>query len=513
MASLFKPVIVRYRLPDGRAVKKGTPGARKVSERTKHWYGKYRDENNEENRIPLCTDKEAARSMLRDLVRRAERLRAGLIDPTELHQIRPLIEHLDDFEADLKARENTSKHVRMTVRHVRFIIEHAKVERMAQLTGDAVSAAIGSLREAGRGLRTCNAHLRSAKSFTRWLWRNRRLPEDALSGLSAFNEATDRRHVRRELSTDEINWLLQETAKHTRPEHNLPGTDRAMAYRLALGTGLRARELRSLTPESFALNRVPPTVTLDAAYSKHRKQDTLPLRADLVAHLRDWLRGRKVGVPVLTGLPLDTARMLRSDLAASRKAWLDEATTDVDRNARERTDFLKYENAAGEKADFHSTRVSYISALVNGGASLKSAMTLARHSTARLTVDRYAKPRLHDLTVALEALPNLGPTAKPEPATQQSTGTDGPIDLNPASRSDDRRESVRFPVVPPVVPPGDFSGREASPTGTERTASTPRDTPAQDKAASVVDAACREVSVKRRRWESNPRWRICNPLP
>jgi hypothetical protein len=39
MASLLKPWITRYLDAEGKQVKKGTPGARKVKKRTAKWYG------------------------------------------------------------------------------------------------------------------------------------------------------------------------------------------------------------------------------------------------------------------------------------------------------------------------------------------------------------------------------------------------------------------------------------------------------------------------------------------
>ena len=50
-----------------------------------------------------------------------------------------------------------------------------------------------------------------------------------------------------------------------------------MLYRLAVETGLRAGELRSLKVASFDLDHC--TLTLEAAYSKHRRQDTIPFAA------------------------------------------------------------------------------------------------------------------------------------------------------------------------------------------------------------------------------------------
>ncbi len=63
---------------------------------------------------------------------------------------------------------------------------------------------------------------------------------------------------------------------------------------------------------------------------------------------------------------------------------------------------------AGEVADFHSLRHTYISRLVAGNASVKVCQELARHSTPTLTTGRYAHARLHDLTGALDSLPGVG---------------------------------------------------------------------------------------------------------
>jgi len=43
MASIFKLRVVRYRNASGSRVKKGTPGAKKVKEQSRKWYGEYRD--------------------------------------------------------------------------------------------------------------------------------------------------------------------------------------------------------------------------------------------------------------------------------------------------------------------------------------------------------------------------------------------------------------------------------------------------------------------------------------
>jgi hypothetical protein len=82
-------------------------------------------------------------------------------------------------------------------------------------------------------------------------------------------------------------------------------------------------------------------------------------------------------------------------------------------------------------ADFHATRHTYISGIVAGGkASVKTCQELARHSTPVLTIGRYAHTQLHDITGALDALPDVTTTATPAPAGPRpqelaATGTDG----------------------------------------------------------------------------------------
>ena len=181
-----------------------------------------------------------------------------------------------------------------------------------------------------------------------------------------------------------------------------------MLYRLALGTGFRASELASLVPGSFDLDGRPPTVTVEAGYSKHRRRDVQPIRRDLADLLRPWLEARTPGLPVFP-IPDKPVKLVQADLAAARDAWLEEAATKKERKEREKSSFLKYRDAAGRVADFHALRHTYISRLVRSGANIKVAQELARHSTPMLTLGRYAHVQLADQTRALDALPAIDP--------------------------------------------------------------------------------------------------------
>ncbi len=132
------------------------------------------------------TDKATAERMAAKYEADAAARRSGVIDATlerfGIEGRRPIAEHVADYKAHLEARQNTSRHVALTIAHVQAIIGQCEAETFRGLMGAGVMQAIDTIRRAGNrktkdetkrrpmSLRTCNAYLRSIKSFTRWLW-------------------------------------------------------------------------------------------------------------------------------------------------------------------------------------------------------------------------------------------------------------------------------------------------------------------------------------------------------
>ncbi len=338
----------------------------------------------------------------------ARLVRVGLLDGRFAAAGKPLVEHLADWQAVLLAKGNTEAHAQRYFDDAGRIIALAKANFAHELTPSRVQRAIATLREGtkeipGLSLQSCNHMLRAVKSFTRWLVSDRRATDDALAHLKGFNVATDKRHERRALADDEIRRLI-DAAERGGTVFGMAGIDRAMLYRLALGTGFRSNELRSLTPESFTLDANPPTVTIEAGYSKHRRRDVQPIRLDMADALAPWLDGKAAGVAVFSTMPAkwSIARMLHRDLAAAGIVQHDDG---------------------GKTVDFHALRHTFITRLVQSGASVKVAQELARHSTPVLTLGRYSHIGLHDTSKALDALPSLAPN-KPDTQAMRKTGTD-----------------------------------------------------------------------------------------
>jgi integrase len=439
-----------YRDPDGQRVTRGTPGAVRHVAESPSWWGRYTDGAGQVHQVKLSRSKEIARRMLAKLAGDGQLASVGIEDRYAEHLARPLAEHLEDYGRYLAAKGDGGRHVRQMVHYCQVLLEAIDAERIGDVQPSAVLEFLHGLRVAGRprvqlpdgqeqftrkelvtllgihpgsvarifrrghlpasgngkarrysraavealqerlcrgvGISTTNAYLTAIKGFLRWLGpaRENRAPTDPLACLSRQNAAADLRVIRRALDPEHFAALLA-AARAGRPLRGLTGAERAVLYLLAARTGLRASELASLSPASFDF--AAPSVTVEAAYSKRRRRDVQPLRADVAELLAGHVHGRPRSAPLWPGSWAgDGAEILREDLAAAGIAYLDEA---------------------GRVYDFHALRHQFITDLAAAGVHPKDAQALARHSTITLTMDRYTHVRHANLQAALDKLPEL----------------------------------------------------------------------------------------------------------
>jgi len=325
------------------------------------------------------------------------------------------------------------RHAAATAREVRrVLVDGCRFVFLSDVRAEPVGAFLAARREEGLSRRSSNKLMHGCRHFMRWAVRAGRASEDALASLAPLNERVDRRRERRALSADEQARLIEAT-RGAPERHGMTGEARAWLYRVALETGLRANELRSLRVASFeGLGGQAPAVRVAAAYSKRRREDVLPLRAETGAELAHFLRGR---MPQAAALAIPhtwrSASMLREDLAAAG---------------------IPFEDEAGRVADFHSLRHSFVSSLAAGGVSPKVAQALARHSTVTLTLDRYTHVRTEDERAALDALPVLSATlveAHRATGTAESAPIPAPIEHASRCTSVQRRERRTAFSAPP----------------------------------------------------------------
>jgi integrase len=257
----------------------------------------------------------------------------------------------------------------------------------SDISANRVYQYLDSLRDGGRGVssETFNQHLRAIKQFCKWMVMEGRASVSPVAHLKALNVRTDRRHDRRALTGEELKRLL-DAASSGGVHHAMTGPERRLLYLLAVETGLRWSELRSLTKNSFDLDGNPPTVKVDATYSKHKREDVLPLRPGTVEELKGYLAMKLPTAPAFSMWRQCGSNMLRQDLETAGIDYVDEN---------------------GRYADFHSLRHTFLTNLAMSGVHPKIAQSLARHSDINLTMNRYTHILLETQSDALKVLPEL----------------------------------------------------------------------------------------------------------
>jgi integrase len=305
------------------------------------------------------------------------------------------------------------------------VAEFCGFHTVSDINADGVARYVNSLKDENRSAATINYQLTILKGFCKWLTEHHKLPRDPLASIRKPSAKTDRRRERRMLLPEEWQWL--EPITRNGPErYGMAGPERALLYATAIQSGLRSKELRSLTRGRLFFDSSPPYITCKAGATKNHEFAWQYIQPELVSDLKAHITTKAPKAPVFN-MPHATnvARMLRGDLAEARKAWLKKARQDPDEYARrEESDFLRDANHEGEVADFHSLRHTCGAWLAMTGAYPKTVQAVMRHCTITLMMDTYghlfpgqeadAVARMRDMVI--------GP-----PIARQATGTNDEI--------------------------------------------------------------------------------------
>jgi len=297
------------------------------------------------------------------------------------HIDKTLKEHLTDFEAALLAKDNGKRYAKQVASRVGLIFDDCGFRTWGDIDANTLYTYLSDMRKAGLGQRSFNYYLKSCKQFCKWLIKERRATApNPLEHLSCIKQ-TEKRRQRRAISVDEVRRLL--AATQAAPErYGLSGVERALLYRLAIESGLRASELRSLTKSAFDFTNC--TVTLQAGYSKRKRQDILPLRPDTAREIEKML-AKKLPTAQVFKFTDKAANMLRDDLKNANIDYV------ID----------------GKVFDFHSLRHETGTLLAASGVDVKTAQTLMRHSDVNLTMSIYTHTLRGAESKAVAKLPDL----------------------------------------------------------------------------------------------------------
>src|SRR5215831_18897718 len=271
MASLVKIWITRYQDRTGRRVPKGTPGAKKVRERSNVWYGQYKVKGRW-TRVPLFTDKQASSVRLSELVKAQERGEVGLVNPHKDHLERDIGGHVDEYMTHLKTKGGNPKHLSERERLVRTVLRECGFKTLADLSADKITAFLSALRKkptkhnpdpGPAAARTKDTYRGAVHAFAQWCVETRpqRLRENPVTATA--KPKGESVHDRRAESVENLKKLLKVAAERpllealtvrkgerkgeryadVRPEVRerltLEGRERALLYKTAVLTGMR----------------------------------------------------------------------------------------------------------------------------------------------------------------------------------------------------------------------------------------------------------------------------------
>ncbi len=390
--TLYRPVTTR------------TVGGRKVKRKAAFYWARYVDADGARKCHALTlpdggriTDKDVARSALDAILKRVEREQAGLIDRTVEAARTPMRTVLADFIRHLRRKGTGRAYTRQTLASVKWMIDNATMERLADFREERIDKALGKLADAGRSVKTVNEYRGICFALARWAMTTARLldrnPVEAVPRRKARGES-DIVKVRRALSVAEATRLL-----------NVAGTRRAY-YSAALWSGLRWGEIAALEWRDVELAGDRPAIRLRAEATKARRADVLPLHPGLRDVLADLRKGAPFAKPtdrVFTATPI--LRTFKLDLDRAGIVW------------------RKADHDDGASIDRHALRTTFVSWLEAAGVTGSAKRILARHAAVGVTERHYTDARLLDLWAEIRKLPAI-PRAS-EPASLKATGTDG----------------------------------------------------------------------------------------
>ncbi|MEM1212959.1 MAG: site-specific integrase [Planctomycetota bacterium] len=333
----------------------------------------------------------------------------GMVSEQQLIVVRPIGVVVDQWEGSMLSRGRGEGYVQTQGGRVRRLCEAAGYGTVAVIEAEGMLDVLNEWRRLGRvpgsehrradvSESTLSHYVRAMKAFTRWVSRPPRgSGHDVLSGLRVERRASrsgrtvSNQARRRALSEDEQRGLI-EGALRRQSRSRMGGKDRAMLYRVALGTGLRLSAIRRLRVQDLDCEGY---VRARGGGAANKRTRTKPVSGGLMRDLLEYVAGRGRDQLVF-GCLLDTSHIAETVRADAAAGGVD--TVGV---------------------DFHCLRHSYGTSLARRGVHPKTLMELMDHSSIELTMRLYVHSFPDDEVRAVHGLPDLGDSAKlaPNPDT------------------------------------------------------------------------------------------------
>lgn len=423
MGYLKKQVTTHWVDATGKRVPKRTPKAKKEQTKSPKWYGFFNSKG-KKLAFPLHRDKRVAEKMLKDLEAKHYKNDLGNISPLAKHLDRPISDHLEMYTLFLKEKDRGVRYLKDCKRLITTTLIHFKLLKtedntwQSKITScktllDLISIDVedfdlylAKMKFSGR---TKNTYRGAISSFLTWLVSKRRLETNPFLLVTKSDESR-KTFVRRSESETNIIKLLQSAKdrplakfkercmegkatldgkiiKEAKKHLDSIGYGRALLYKTAVLTGLRATELHKLKVHFLETGTDQPKLFAPKAITKNKKDAVFHLRKEFAEELDSWVKqtSRKPTDPLFS-VPRNYLRNFKKDLLFAGIPFLD---------------------TQGRKFDFHALRKTCN--VLMGQAKISPALRQKhmRHSDIRLTLETYDDADAYDQTIIVSGLPEF----------------------------------------------------------------------------------------------------------
>src|ERR1035438_5298423 len=253
------------------------------------------------------TDLQVAHKLAQEFIQEKEREAAGVIEAKPMRDAaqRPLLEHLNDYEADLVTRGRAGRGGRgaslLKARIVR-LMNDCRWKLACNVTPDSFITWRNQQKAAAR---TQNHYLQGMISFLKWMERVGRIKSNPLKFVGKVDERGQKKRVRRAFTDEELVKLITGSGP------------RGIIYFTAARTGLRQEELRQLQWGDVRLEAQIPQIIVRAETAKNKTQEPVRLVPEIVESLKVHLPAHwspsdlvfPIGIPRASRLKVDAARV------------------------------------------------------------------------------------------------------------------------------------------------------------------------------------------------------------
>jgi|GEM_PF-555359 len=341
------------------------------------WKFHYRDfEGRQRNATGAASKKETDR-LAAEVQAHHDMIRRGMLPrptPADTAGGRPVGEVVEEYIASKQqtgGRRNhpTSKvHLREIKTNMAWWMNLLHITELGELDG-CLSRVEQVLRtECGElAPKTCSNRVNYLRAFIRWCNTHRYMLNDPIEGLAKFS--TEPTVKRRALTEAEIEKVLGALPDHHR-----------LLFEVALTTGLRRRELALLSREHMH----DGALHLESSMTKNRRAAVVRLPVWLYAKLE-----RFSGEDTAASLYARYGAARQQERASDPLLFVPTHISRTFQSACKQAG-VEQQNFFG-KTDFHGLRTTFISLINARGAGVRETMELARHGSAAMTFDVYAR--------------------------------------------------------------------------------------------------------------------------